>query len=60
MISPDLPTIEQREYNALKDKDVLVTSGMRRYYKTLRDAMRYPDNPHYANILRYSALKYFL
>lgn len=60
MISPDLPTIEQREYNALKDKDALVTSGMRRYYKILRDAMRYPANPHYANILRYSALKYFL
>lgn len=60
MIAPELPTVERREHNALKGKDALVTAGMRRYYKMLRDAMRYPANPHYANILRYSSLKYFL
>ncbi len=60
MISPELPTIEQREHDALKGKDALITAGMRRYYKTLRKAMQYADNPHYENILRFSALKYFL
>lgn len=60
MIAPELPIIEQREFNVLKGKDALVISGMRRYYKLLKNAMQYPDNPHYASILRYSALKYFL
>lgn len=60
MIAPEMPFIEQREFNALKGKDTLIESGMRRYYKSLRNAMNYPENPHYANILRFSALKYFL
>lgn len=60
MIAPELPIIEQREFDVLKGKDALISSGMRRYYRLLKNAMQYPDNPHYANILRYSALKYFL
>lgn len=60
MISSEIPTIEQKEFNFLKGKDSRVESGMRQYYKLLKNALRYRDNPRYANILRFSALKYFI
>ena len=60
MISSVIPTIEQKEFNFLKGKDSRVESGMRQYYKLLKNALRYRDNPRYANILRFSALKYFI
>lgn len=60
MISPEMPLIDQREFNSLKGKDALIESGMRRYYKSLCNALDYPRNPNYANIRRFSALKYFL
>ena len=45
MISSEIPTIEQKEFNFLKGKDSRVESGMRQYYKLLKNALRYRDNP---------------
>lgn len=60
MISYEQPRVEQAEYDFIKTREKLIESGMRRYYKLVQNALRYPDTPRYATILRYSALKYFL
>ncbi len=60
MVSATLPIIEQKEFNFLKGKDALIESGMRRYYKLVLKARKYADNPHYTNILKCSALQYFI
>lgn len=60
MVSAALPTIEQCEFDRLKGRDAQIEAGMRRYYRLVLKARRYADNPHYANILRYSALQYFI
>ncbi len=60
MISCEQPRVEQTEYDFIKTREKLIESGMRRYYKLVQNALRYPDTPRYATILRYSALKYFL
>ena len=53
------PIIEQIEFNALKGKDALIESGMRRYLAVYRKAVRYPKNVHYQSIRRCSSLQYF-
>lgn len=60
MVSSATPTIEQKEFNSLKGRDALVESGMRKYYGLVLKSKRYPGNRHYANILKYSALQYFI
>lgn len=60
MVAAALPTIEQKEFNYLKGKDAMIEAGMRRYCKLIRKAQQYADNPHYANILKFSALRYFI
>lgn len=60
MVSSDRPRVAQEEFDALKGKDALITSGMRKYYKLVLNATRFPGNTRYNNILRCSALKYFL
>lgn len=51
--------INQKEYNALKSHETLIHNGLVRYIKLYKKARKYRDNPHYANILRYSSLQYF-
>lgn len=58
-ISSARPIIEQIEFNALKGKDALIESGMRRYLDVYRKAVRYPKNIHYQSIRRCSSLQYF-
>ena len=59
LIGRDRPIIEQIEFNALKGKDALIESGMRRYLVVYRKATRYKDNIHYQSIRRCSSLQYF-
>lgn len=51
--------IDTRELKAIKGRDVLITNGMRKYYRLFLKAKQYPTNPHYNNIRRCSALQYF-
>lgn len=60
MISPERPHVNQAEFDALKGKDALIASGMRKYYKLVQNALRYQESARYSNILKCSALKYFL
>ena len=58
-LDPARPQIEQREFNALKGQDARILREFSRYLKLYRKALQNRSNPHYANILRYSALQYF-
>lgn len=60
MISPELPHIDQAEYDAIKGRDTLIENGMRKYYKLVRNALKYPNSQRYTGILQCSALKYFM
>ena len=53
------PQIEQREFNALKGQDARILREFSRYLKLYRKALQNRSNPHYSNIIRYSALQYF-
>lgn len=53
------PEIEQREFEALKGKEALITSGMRKYLAAYKKAIRYPNNMHYRAIRTCSSLRYF-
>lgn len=53
------PVIEQREFDALKGKDALITNGMRKYLAAYKKAVKYPNNSHYAHIRSCSSLQYF-
>lgn len=52
--------IDGTEYAKLKGRDAMIESGMRRYLKTYRKALRYRTNPHYQQIISCSALQYFI
>lgn len=58
-IGAGTPTIEQREFQALKGKDALITNGMRKYLAAYKKAVKYPNNTHYALIRSCSSLQYF-
>lgn len=60
MVDPFAPRIEQKEFDFIKGKEHLIESGMRKYYKLLKNAKRYSTNQNYSNILAFSALKYFI
>ena len=60
MVSPELPRVEQREYNFIKTRERQIEREMRKYYLLVKNAKQYPNAPRYANILKYSALKYFI
>lgn len=51
--------VDQAEFNRIKGKEHIIASGMRRFLNTYRKALRYPENPHYKNILTNTALQYF-
>ena len=53
------PTIDTKEFNLLKGKDTVVANGMERYIKLYKKALQHRGNPHYDNIVKYSALQYF-
>lgn len=58
-ISAERAVIEQREFNALKGKEMRIASGMSRYLDAYRSACSHPGNHHYDMIRRCSALQYF-
>lgn len=58
-VSNKRPTIDQREFNALKGKDALIANGMNQYIKLYKKAKRYQNNVRYQNILKCSTLQYF-
>ena len=58
-ISDVKPQIEQKEFNAIKGREDTIRMGMIKYVKLYKKALRYKDSPHYANIIRCSALKHF-
>lgn len=53
------PTIEQREFDALKGKETVIINGMRRFLAVYKKAVKYADNDHYRAIRNCSALQYF-
>ena len=53
------PQIEQSEFNALTGMEFRIEKGMTDYIKLYKKAVQYRTSRHYANILRYSSLKYF-
>ena len=54
------PQIDQKEFNLLKGKEAQIAREFAKYIKLYKKASMYPDSPHYANILKYSTLKYFI
>lgn len=58
-IGTHTPQIEQREFDALKGKDALITNGMRKYLAAYKKSVKFPNNEHYKNIRRCSSLQYF-
>lgn len=58
-IGPFSPQIDQAEFNAIKGKDTLIQNGMRKFLKAYRNAVKYPENPHYRLIRKCSSLQYF-
>lgn len=58
-ISLETPRVEQAEYNAIKGSEPVIATGMRNYIKLYKKAVEYRTNKHYANILKYSTLRYF-
>lgn len=52
--------IDSKELNVLKGREQLILNGMRKYYRLYLKSTRFPDNPHYDNIRKCSALQYFL
>ena len=59
-IATGTPQINQKEYNILKGKEAQIAREFSKYVKLYQKAKQYPDSPHYASILRYSTLKYFI
>ena len=59
-ISPVTPWIETSDFNAIKGRETRIVNGMKKYYRLYLKAMDNRDNPHYANIVDYSTLKYFV
>lgn len=59
-ISPFPAWIETSDFNAIKGREARIVNGMRKYYRLYLKAMENRDNPHYANIVNYSTLKYFI
>lgn len=58
-IGPGVPTIEQREFDALKGKEAVITNGMRKFLAAYKKAVKYSENSHYHAIRTCSALQYF-
>ena len=52
--------IDSAEMKTIKGRESVIANGMRRYYKVYLNAAAHKDNPHYGNILRWSALQYFI
>ncbi len=58
-IGSSSPQIEQREFNALKGKEALISNGMKKYLTVYKKAVKYPNNHHYDFIRSCSSLQYF-
>ena len=58
-VSAVKPQIEQADFNALKGKERRIHRDLVNYITLYKKAFKYRTNPHYANILKYSTLKYF-
>ena len=53
------PQIDQREFDAIKGNEQKIYRGLCNYIKLYKKAMKFRNSPHYANILRCSALQHF-
>lgn len=51
--------IEQTEFNRIKSRENAIARGMAKYLRAYKNAVKYPQNPRYRNILSASALQYF-
>lgn len=58
-IADETPTVSQPEYDAIKDREAMITNGLRKYIALYKKASKNKSNPHYRNILQYSTLQYF-
>lgn len=58
-ISPIPATIEQKEFNRIKGNEHTIAKGLSKYIKLYKKALKYPDSPHYRNILQFSSLNAF-
>ena len=54
------PYIRKNEFDALRGKEYIIESGMRKYLRSFRKAMKKPDVPRNATLIQYSTLKYFI
>lgn len=58
-IGAGTPVIEQREFDALKGKEAVITNGMRKFLAAYKKAVKYSENAHYQAIRTCSSLQYF-
>jgi len=58
-ISDEDPTVDTREFRKINANMDRIQRELRQYIKLYKKATMYRSNPHYASILRYSALQYF-
>ena len=58
-LSSDKPTIESKEFSIIKRNESKIRYGLSKYVNQYKRAMKHRDNLRSANILKYSALKYF-
>lgn len=58
-LSPERPVVDSAEWNAVRRGENKILYGFKSYLNQYRRAMRLPDNPRSANILKYSSLQYF-
>ena len=59
-IATEVPYIDQAEFNAIKGKEQQIATGMKNFIKVFKKALQYSSSPHYANIIKYSSLQYFI
>ena len=58
-IGTGTPTIDQKEYNALRGKDSMIITGLKKYIRIYKKALSRPNDRNYDAIRKYSALQYF-
>lgn len=58
-LSDDKPSIESKEFVIIKREENKIRYGFFKYVNQYKKAMKHPDNPRSANILKYSTLQYF-
>lgn len=53
------PWVDKNDFDAIRGKEQMIANQLCRYIRLYKKALRYKNNPHYANIIQCSSLQYF-